>query len=92
MAAAKGLIAGSLCFFKKDGTKVDCSLESDGMLVPDPESISFFDLSQTNWILVIEKEAAFRSLAVGRYWERSKAGKGVLITVRSVLSNRNDLS
>jgi len=82
VAAAKGLIAGSLFFFHQDGTKVDCSRDNDGMLVPDPDSVSGFDISQTNWILIIEKEATFRSLASSRYWERSKAGKGILITVR----------
>lgn len=34
------------------------------------------------WILVIEKEATFRTLVSARYWQCSLAGKGILITAK----------
>ncbi|KAL1893600.1 endodeoxyribonuclease [Sporothrix stenoceras] len=38
------------------------------------------DLSACQWILVIEKEATFRTLAASGYWNTSMAGPGALVT------------
>ncbi|CRK28791.1 hypothetical protein BN1723_005952 [Verticillium longisporum] len=38
------------------------------------------NFASTKWVLVIEKEAAFRPLAVQQYWGKSGAGHGVIVT------------
>lgn len=41
------------------------------------------------WILVIEKEATFSTLAKNQYWKDSVAGKGILLTVSAASPNIN---
>ncbi|KIN01593.1 hypothetical protein OIDMADRAFT_160910 [Oidiodendron maius Zn] len=82
VAAAKGLVAGSLIVKRKDNSEIDYSSEREGILVPLVKGIQSFQLKDARWILVIEKEATFRTLANIQYWNTSLAGKGIIITAK----------
>ncbi|KAN0099842.1 DNA topoisomerase IV, alpha subunit [Hyaloscypha variabilis] len=82
LAAAKGLVAGAFSIEKKDGSKFDHCTEPEGILIPSIKDIANVRLAYVNWILVIEKEATFRTLATNQYWKDSVAGKGILITAK----------
>ncbi|KAE9364749.1 DNA topoisomerase IV, alpha subunit [Stipitochalara longipes BDJ] len=82
VAAAKGLVAGSFSVERKDGSKIDYSIEPEGILIPSIKDIANVQVSNIQWILVIEKEATFRTLATNHYWKGSLAGKGILITAK----------
>ncbi|KAG5969533.1 hypothetical protein E4U58_001364 [Claviceps cyperi] len=53
-----------------------------GIVIPPAGSIVGLSIRPIRWILVIEKDATFRSLATFRYWERAGCGQGLLITAR----------
>ncbi|KAF7868389.1 hypothetical protein EAF04_004921 [Stromatinia cepivora] len=82
VAAAKGLVAGSFAIRRRNKSVIDYSTAADSQLVPWVREIEEIDLSQVKWILVIEKEATFRTLAENRYWEYSVSGKGILLTAK----------
>ncbi|TGO47738.1 hypothetical protein BCON_0265g00110 [Botryotinia convoluta] len=82
MAAAKGLVAGWFVMKRRNQSVMDYSSAADSQLVPWVKEIEEMDLSQVKWILVIEKEATFRTLAEKRYWEYSTAGRGILLTAK----------
>ncbi|RMY93861.1 hypothetical protein D0864_05620 [Hortaea werneckii] len=69
-AAAKGLLVGKINFCRRDGSSVDCGADRDGMLIPDLKHILSVDMKAVKQIVVVEKEASFRSLAVSSCWER----------------------
>ncbi|KAK7911223.1 hypothetical protein PG985_013704 [Apiospora marii] len=73
VAASKGLIAGQP-FGPEHGDQA--------VVVPPAETVVDLDLRQIEWILVIEKEATFRSLVSLRYHEISVAGRGILMTAK----------
>lgn len=80
-AAAKGLITGSARFCRRDGSIIDASQDIDGMLVPDMKDILSVDMQYVKWILVIEKEATFRSISASDYW-RELSATGIMITAK----------
>ncbi|KAI9878916.1 MAG: hypothetical protein M1830_010164 [Pleopsidium flavum] len=80
VAAAKGLMVGCFKFGGKDGTVIHGSLAEEGMLVPNVQEIQWIRLIDVKWILVIEKEATFRTLAVNGFYKTSAAGNGILLT------------
>ncbi|KAG6181103.1 hypothetical protein E4U36_004308 [Claviceps purpurea] len=53
-----------------------------GIVIPPAGSIVGLNIRPIRWILVIEKDATFRSLVTSRYWERAEGGQGLLITAR----------
>ncbi|RMZ07419.1 hypothetical protein D0860_05119 [Hortaea werneckii] len=69
-AAAKGLLVGKINFCRRDGSSVDCGADRDGMLIPDLKHILSVDMKAVEQIIVVEKEASFRSLAGLSCWER----------------------
>ncbi|KAK8032145.1 meiotic recombination protein rec12 [Apiospora arundinis] len=73
VAASKGLVAGQ-SFTPENGEPI--------VVVPPAEAVINFDLRSVGWILVIEKEATFRSLVSLRYHEQSAAGPGILMTAK----------
>ncbi|KAH9909689.1 DNA topoisomerase IV, alpha subunit [Xylariomycetidae sp. FL2044] len=81
VAASKGLIAGHIEIKTKQGPVLDCS-QVDGILIPRVEMIHQIHMPEVEWILVIEKEATFRGLARSRYFTRSSAGNGILVTAK----------
>ncbi|KFX89885.1 hypothetical protein O988_08440 [Pseudogymnoascus sp. VKM F-3808] len=82
VATAKGLLSGSILIHKHDGQTIDCSSENEGILVPNTKDISHFSFQSCNWILVIEKEATFRTLSTSHHARTSRAGPGFLITAK----------
>ncbi|OJD32976.1 meiotic recombination protein spo11 [Diplodia corticola] len=70
-AAAKGLVTGDLTILKADGVSVYKFNDPSGHLVP---SIEDGDVMQTNAerVLVVEKEATFRSIAASKIWGKLK--------------------
>lgn len=81
-AAAKGLVAGAFTANRRDGSIIDFTIEAEGVLVPNPTGIESIQLTDVRWILVIEKEATFRTLATSKYWNSSLAGSGIIITAK----------
>ncbi|KFY71813.1 hypothetical protein V499_08004, partial [Pseudogymnoascus sp. VKM F-103] len=53
-----------------------------GILVPNTKDISRLSFPICNWILVIEKEATFRTLSTTHHARTSRAGPGLLITAK----------
>ncbi|KAI9863699.1 MAG: hypothetical protein M1813_003722 [Trichoglossum hirsutum] len=82
VAAAKGLVAGALSIRRKDGSILSYALENEGALVPSVKDIDSIDLVGVRWILLIEKEATFRSLSANRFWDNPRLGKGILLTAK----------
>lgn len=80
-AAAKGLITGCARFCRRDGSMVDASVDKDGLLVPDMRDILSANIQSAKWILVIEKEAKFRSIAVSNFWEELST-QGIMVTAK----------
>lgn len=78
-AAAKGLLVGKINFCRRDGSSADCGADKDGVLIPDLKHILSVNMKAVKCIIVIEKEASFRSLAGSSCWERLSADC-VLIT------------
>jgi meiotic recombination protein SPO11 len=78
-AAAKGLVAGAFRFCRRDGSVVDAAGDRDGILIPPLRDILSVDLTAIRWIIVIEKEATFRSIASSTFWN-SISTHGIIIT------------
>ncbi|PQE23868.1 meiotic recombination spo11 protein [Rutstroemia sp. NJR-2017a BBW] len=82
VAAAKGLLTGCLTVTKKDGSVIDYSSGVDLQLVPAVMHVEEVVLHGIAWILVVEKEATFRTLATSEYCISSGAGKGIILTAK----------
>ena len=80
-AVAKGLIAGAVKLCRRDGSSLDAAADHEGTLVPSLRDVLSTDVSHVKWILVIEKEATFRSIAGSPLWDLTKPC-GVLITAK----------
>lgn len=80
-AAAKGLITGCARFCRRDGSMLDASLDKDGVLVPDMKDILSFNVQSAKWILVIEKEATFRSIVTSDCWQ-GLSTNGIMVTAK----------
>ncbi|MCJ1365766.1 hypothetical protein MMC16_004891 [Acarospora aff. strigata] len=79
-AAAKGFVVGCFQFERNDGSTVHGDSAKEGISVPDIMAIDCIRFHDVDWILVIEKEATFQSLAVNEFWKKSGAGNGILLT------------
>lgn len=80
-AVAKGLVAGAVHFCKRDGATVDAAVDREGMLVPSLKDVLSVRISAVQWILVVEKEATFRSIAASAFW-KTISTRGVLVTAK----------
>ncbi|KAK4157192.1 Spo11/DNA topoisomerase VI subunit A [Chaetomidium leptoderma] len=95
VAAAKGLISGPVDLVLRDGSTHSCDVPGDtGMMLPSTTSIRQINFRNTRWLLVIEKEATFRTLAASQYSKSSRAGHGILLTAKGFpdLATRRFLS
>ncbi|KAH0337373.1 DNA topoisomerase IV, alpha subunit, partial [Aureobasidium melanogenum] len=68
-AGVKGLMAGAAVVHRRDGSKIDLNTVQSSILVPNMEEVLSVDLSRVRWVLVIEKEAAFQSIASSQEWQ-----------------------
>jgi meiotic recombination protein SPO11 len=80
-AAAKGLAAGNFTLNRENGHQVNGMNDKEGMLVPTIGENDTLDLTSVHWILVIEKEATFRSLMSLQQWEKL-GSEGVILTAK----------
>ncbi|KAH8880591.1 DNA topoisomerase IV, alpha subunit [Thozetella sp. PMI_491] len=84
VATAKGLVAGSIELimhrFGTASSTLRCDQSRVGELVPSDRSVEMIDFRETKWLLVVEKDATFRTLAVEEYYRKSSAGNGILVT------------
>ncbi|KAI9676345.1 MAG: hypothetical protein M1817_000502 [Caeruleum heppii] len=55
---------------------------TQGILIPSIKDVASVDVAGLTWILVIEKEATFRSLATASFWKTGGIGEGLLITAK----------
>ncbi|KAL4996301.1 Spo11/DNA topoisomerase VI subunit A [Aspergillus recurvatus] len=79
-AAAKGLVAGYYRMTTVRNEVIDARGSTEDCLIPRVQDIADLDISDVNWILIIEKEAIFRRLARNNFHTQATAGKGILIT------------
>ncbi|KAF1848071.1 DNA topoisomerase IV, alpha subunit [Cucurbitaria berberidis CBS 394.84] len=80
-AAAKGLVAGNFTLTRECGHQVNVKNDKEGMLIPTVGDRDALDLTLVQWILVIEKEATFRTLLSSSQWE-SLGSCGVILTAK----------
>ncbi|KAK1061470.1 endodeoxyribonuclease [Friedmanniomyces endolithicus] len=78
-AAAKGLVVGAFSLCRRDGSVLNAAADREGILIPSLKDVLSVDLSAVKWIVVVEKEASFRSIAASTFWDRLST-EGVLIT------------
>lgn len=64
-----------------DATDISCASDNNNYSMTPIKNIAMVDFADTKWVLVIEKEATFRTLAVSQYWKKCPQGQGVLVTV-----------
>jgi len=82
VAASKGLMAGALKVTLQNESIVDASIPETGVIIPPTRTIQRLDTSSLRWVLVVEKDAVFRSLCSSRYWQTSLCGNGLLVTAK----------
>ncbi|MCJ1421903.1 hypothetical protein MMC32_008270 [Xylographa parallela] len=80
VAGAKGLVAGAFSVIHLNGSIVDMIGMLEGTLVPNLHDFDRLDISHVAWILVIEKEATFCSLASTMFYLDAGIGNGIIIT------------
>ncbi|KAK8164752.1 Spo11/DNA topoisomerase VI subunit A [Phyllosticta citrichinensis] len=78
-AAAKGLVAGAFSIFRDGQLQRRLFNDSDETLVPNLNQLDSIDATAVRWILIVEKEATFRSLVSSKFWNEVK-DQGVIIT------------
>lgn len=81
IAAAKGLVAGACSFCRRVGSTIDISTDKEGLLIPPLADILSVNMQKVKWILVIEKEASFRSIAASRFWDMIQT-EGIILTAK----------
>ncbi|KAF5571278.1 meiotic recombination SPO11 [Fusarium phyllophilum] len=80
IAASKGALAGPLLIRFRDGSTLNPCSGDLGVAIPTVQSISSIDVQNIKWILVVEKDAVFRSLCSSQFWRTCIFGPGVLVT------------
>lgn len=78
-AAAKGLVAGAFQICRRDGSVIDLATDKEGTLVPTLRDVLSISMTKVKWILVIEKEATFRSIASSDFWS-AIVNEGIIVT------------
>ncbi|KAM0803349.1 Spo11/DNA topoisomerase VI subunit A [Usnea florida] len=80
-AAAKGLVTGHFILTRTDGTQAYRKPDVPH-LIEDPHDIQTIDTSDVAWVLVVEKESTFRTLASSNIHRNSIAGHGMIVTAK----------
>ncbi|CDR40623.1 hypothetical protein NBRC10512_008098 [Rhodotorula toruloides] len=78
VAAAKGLVAGTIKLVMKDRTVQNGPEQS--VLIPTAQTLESVEADAAEWLLVIEKEAVFQSLASSPILNDLELGNGVILT------------
>ncbi|XP_063819541.1 meiotic recombination protein SPO11 isoform X2 [Pseudophryne corroboree] len=82
LSTSKGCLAGDLIFMEEDGTRVDCSGNSSGVLVPSNVERITNMRTCARFVLIIEKDATFQRLLDDDFCRKS--GPCILITGKGV--------
>ncbi|KAL9573652.1 hypothetical protein ACKAV7_002196 [Fusarium commune] len=82
VAASKGALAGPLLIRFHDGSTMNPCSGDLGVAIPTVQSISSVDVQNIKWILVVEKDAVFRSLCSSQFWGTCIFSPGVLVTAK----------
>ncbi|KAF1835351.1 DNA topoisomerase IV, alpha subunit [Decorospora gaudefroyi] len=80
-AGAKGLVAGNFALDQDNGHQLNGMNGKEGMLVPTIGENDTIDLTRVQWVLVVEKEATFRSLMSSPQW-KMLGSHGVILTAK----------
>ncbi|KAE9966239.1 hypothetical protein EG328_009080 [Venturia inaequalis] len=80
-ATAKGLVAGAFVINRSDGSRVESWSEREGTLVSSLSDDETVSVEKLKWILVVEKEATFRSLVSSSLWT-SLTSHGTMVTAK----------
>ncbi|KAL7915334.1 DNA topoisomerase IV, alpha subunit [Trichoderma velutinum] len=80
VASSKGVFSGPLSIRLQDNTVVGPATGDVGVALPAARSIAAISCETIRWILIIEKDAIYRSLTSCLFWETSCVGPGLLIT------------
>ena len=70
-----------MSFCRRDGTTVQASSDREGLLMPNSKDILSVSMTSVRWILVVEKEATFRSIAASDFWDTLSAD-GIMVTAK----------
>ena len=79
VAVSKGLFAGALSVCRRDGSTLDATTDRDGSSIPSVKDVFAIHMQKVSWILVVEKEATFRSIATSNLWSWI-AEAGLIVT------------
>ncbi|KAL7934022.1 DNA topoisomerase IV, alpha subunit [Trichoderma chlorosporum] len=82
VASSKGVFSGPFKIRLRDNTVVGPATGDAGIALPATVSIAAISCEAIQWILVIEKDATFRSLACCSFWQTSCVSPGLLITAK----------
>ena len=60
---------------------MDASTDREGLLMPNLKDVLSVNISSVKWILVVEKEATFRSIAASIVWS-TLSSSGIMVTAK----------
>ncbi|KIW07325.1 uncharacterized protein PV09_02175 [Verruconis gallopava] len=78
-ATAKGLVAGNFSIHRSNRAVANGKFEREGMLISTLKEDDLIVVDFARWVLVVEKEATFRSLVSSPFWARLSS-HGLLVT------------
>ncbi|KAM0264318.1 hypothetical protein ACHAQJ_000808 [Trichoderma viride] len=81
VASSKGVFSGPLSIRLQDDRVIGPATGDAGTTLPTTGSIAAISCESTRWILVVEKDAIFRSLTSSFFWQTSCVGPGIIITL-----------
>ncbi|KAJ3214898.1 Meiotic recombination protein W68, partial [Clydaea vesicula] len=85
VAASKGMVAGCLKLFLKDGSIIDCeNCGTQGIVIPPMSQVERFETC-ANFVLVVEKEATFRSFVADQWWKETFEHKNQIYSRKCIL-------
>ncbi|UKZ93479.1 uncharacterized protein TrAFT101_008394 [Trichoderma asperellum] len=82
VASSKGVFSGCLSIRLQDDRVIGPATGDAGITLPTTGSIATINCEATRWILVVEKDAIFRSLTSSSFWQTSRVGPGIIITAK----------
>ncbi|KAJ4863705.1 type IIB DNA topoisomerase domain-containing protein [Trichoderma breve] len=82
VASSKGVFSGPLSIRLQDNTVIGPTTGDVGIALPSAGSIVAISCETIRWILIVEKDATYRSLTSCLFWQTSCLGPGLLITAK----------
>lgn len=82
VASSKGVFSGPLSIRLQDNTVIGPATGEVGIALPAAGSIATISCEIIRWILIVEKDATYRSLTSCLFWQTSCVGPGLLVTAK----------